>query len=114
MVVGLHWRRITDNPEHDAALAALRRGDPRGLSPSLKLEGHTSADCLIECERAFLWIEGKRNDWLEYSATWDVTRDQLARNAEAAPLVAKEHGKRSVVIVCHERPLKHHEEALLR
>ena len=114
---GRQWReyrrRITDNPEHDAALAALRRGDPRGLSPSLKLEGYTSADCLIECEHAFLWIEGKRNDWLEYSATWDVTRDQLARNAEAAWLVAKEHGKRSVVILCHEHPLKHHEEVLL-
>jgi hypothetical protein len=116
-VDGRQWReyrrRITDNPKRDVALTALRRGDPRGLSPSLKLEGYTSADCLIECEHAFVWIEGKRNDWLEYSATWDVTRDQLARNAEAAWLVATEHGKRSLVLVCHEHALKHHEEALL-
>ena len=85
-------------------------GDPWvigvGADP-LALDAHLGQDLLL------IWIEGKRNDWLEYSATWDVTRDQLARNAEAAWLVATEHRKRSVVLVCHEYPLKHHEEALL-
>jgi hypothetical protein len=59
----------------------------------LILEGPTSADWLIECERALIWIEGKRYDWLDPATTWDVARDQLARNVEAAWLLAQEQGK---------------------
>jgi hypothetical protein len=54
-------------------------GHGRELIP----EGPTPADCLIECEHAFIWIEGKRFDWLSPSTTWDVMRDQLARHVEA-------------------------------
>lgn len=114
---GRQWRqyrtRVTDNPARDAALAKLEQGQTSGIDARLKLEGRTSADCLIECAHAFIWVEGKRNDWLDYSTTWDVTRDQLARNAEAAWLLAKEHGRQSVVVICHEHPLKHHEQALI-
>lgn len=105
--------RVTENPARDAALTNLKKGQNRGIDARLKLEGSTSADCLIECERAFIWVEGKRNDWLDYSTTWDVTRDQLARNAEAAWLLATEQGKQSMLVVCHEHALKHHEQALL-
>jgi len=66
---------------------------------------------LIECERAVIWVEGKRNDWLDYSTKWDVTRDQLARNLEAAWLCTK--GKDFCLVICHEHPLKHHEELLI-
>lgn len=114
---GRQWReyqtRVTHNPARDAVLAKLKQGQKSGIDARLKLEGSTSADCLIECEHAFIWIEGKRNDWLDYSTTWDVTRDQLARNAEAAWLLAKEHGKQAALVVCHEHGLKHHEQALL-
>jgi hypothetical protein len=65
-------RRVIDNPGRDEALGTLDAGDAKGLSKNLKLEGPTHADCLIECERAFVWIEGKRNDWLSPSIKWDV------------------------------------------
>jgi hypothetical protein len=105
--------RVIENPQRDAALEKLYSGDSRGIDPRLKLEGETCADCLVECERAFVWIEGKRNYWLDPSNTWDVTRDQLARNVEAAWLLARESGKEFCVIVCYENRLKHHETLLI-
>ncbi len=114
---GRRWReyrsRVIEHPNRDAGLALLDRGQTAGIDRKLVLEGPTSADCLVECEQAVIWIEGKRNDWLDYSTTWDVTRDQLARNAEAAWLYASRLGKESCVIVCHEDRLKHHEQLLL-
>jgi hypothetical protein len=115
---GRQWReyqrRVISNPRKQEALDKLDQGESRGLDPRLRLEGATSADCLIECERAIIWIEGKRNDWLDYSTTWDVTRDQLARNTEAAWLYAKTLGKKDFcLILCHEGILKYHEELLL-
>jgi|SRR6267378_4471356 len=112
---GRNWRRydrrVIKNPRRADALAKLDAGDSQGTHRRLILEGKTAADCLIECERAVIWIEGKRNDWLDYSTTWDVTRDQLARNLEAAWLCAK--GKEVCLVICHEHPLKHHEELLI-
>jgi len=114
---GRRWReyraRVLENPQRAAALETLDEGEINGLDPKLILEGSTSADCLIECERAVIWIEGKRNDWLDYSTTWDVTRDQLARNVEAAWLYASPLGKDFCLVVGHEDQLKHHEELLL-
>ena len=113
---GGRWRefeqRVITNPQRDAARRLLETGDTR-IPPRLKLEGATHADCLIETAGAVIWIEGKRNDWLAPAITWDAVRDQLARNAEAAHLVAVSLRKRSLVIVCHEHPLKYHEQALL-
>src|SRR5215472_14481420 len=54
-------RRVIDNPRREEALRTLDAGDANGLSKNMKLEGPTHADCLIECERAFVWIEGKRD-----------------------------------------------------
>ena len=114
---GKKWReyrrRIIDNPRKAEALEKLDRGITRGLDPLLKLEGSTAADCLIECERAVIWVEGKRNDWLDYSTTWDLTRDQLSRNTEAAWLYSAALGKDFNLVVCHEYTLKHHEELLV-
>jgi len=104
-------RRVIKNPGRADALAKLDAGDSHGIDRRLILEGNTSADCLIECEKAIIWVEGKRNDWLDYSTTWDVTRDQLARNLEAAWLCAKD--KDFCLVICHEHPLKHHEELLI-
>ena len=42
-----------------------------------------------------------------------MTRDQLARNTEAAWLYANQLGKDFCLIVCHEHALKHHEELLI-
>ena len=114
---GREWReyrrRVADNPGKAAALEKLDRGEIKGIDRLLILEGRTAADCLIECEDAVLWIEGKRNDWLDYSTRWDVTRDQLARNAEAVWLYAQGLDKDACLIVCHEHRLKHHEELLI-
>lgn len=114
---GARWReyrrRVIENPRQADALEKLDRGETRGIGRKLVLEGQTSADCLIECERAVIWIEGKRNDWLDYSTSWDVTRDQLARNTEAAWLYAGRLGKDFCLVVCHEHSLKHHEEILI-
>jgi hypothetical protein len=114
---GRRWReyrrRVMENPRRDEALAKLRSGVTQGIDRRLKLEGSTSSDCLIECDQTVIWVEGKRNDWLAYSTSWDVTRDQLARNAEAAWLLAEAANKASVLVICHEQGLKHHEEALL-
>jgi hypothetical protein len=113
---GRQWReytrRVTENPSLAAALEALARGTGT-INPLLKLEGPTSADCLIECEHAVIWVEGKRNDWLEPSTKWDVTRDQLARDAEAAWIRATALEKDFCVLVCHEHSLKHHENLLV-
>lgn len=112
---GRRWReygpRVINNPSRADALAKLDTGDSHGIDRRLILEGPTSADCLVECERAVIWVEGKRNDWLDYSTTWDVTRDQLARNLEAAWLSAK--GKDFCLVICHEHRLKYHEELLI-
>jgi hypothetical protein len=115
-VDGRRWReyrtRVLDNPKKAAALAKLDAGST-AISPQLKLEGNTHADCLIQCEGAFVWIEGKRNDWLSPSITWDVTRDQLARNLEASWLLASQASKDFWLLICHEHELKHHEEELV-
>jgi hypothetical protein len=114
---GAKWReyrrRVMENPRRSEGLEKVDRRETQGLDRLLILEGKTSADCLIECKHAVVWIEGKRNDWLDYSTTWDVTRDQLARNTEAAWLYAGGVGKDFCLIVCHEFELKHHESLLI-
>jgi hypothetical protein len=112
---GRRWRefrdRVADRIEIDKALSTLRSGVlPR---PRFILEGKTHCDCLIECKKTFIWIEGKRNDWLDPSIEWDVTRDQLARNVEAVWSLAERAGKEYCVLLCHEGKLKHHEIQLL-
>jgi hypothetical protein len=92
-------------PAYDVRDASIPR--------ELKLEGSTHADCLIECEESFVWIEGKRNDWLSPSTKWDVTRDQLARNIEAAWRLAGQAGKDFWLLICYEDHLKHHEQELV-
>ena len=108
-----YQRRVIDNPGRDEALRRLDAGDPKGLSKELILEGSTHADCLIECTNAFVWIEGKRNDWLSPCIKWDVTRDQLARNVEAAWLLGGQAKKDFWLLICHEHELKHHEQELI-
>lgn len=118
---GKEYRRLLDVRHHkgrDATLSALDAGQnpfrDKRLA-ELRLEGSTSADCLIDCETALIWIEGKRNDWLSPCIDWDVLRDQLARNVEAAWLLARcrEPEVPFYFILCHERPLKHHERMLV-
>jgi hypothetical protein len=113
----LEIRRRMENPEKvEAVLQILSDGKQKPLPKSLAalvLEGPSHADCLIECERALIWIEGKRFDWLSPSTTWDVTRDQLARNLEAVWMLANAKGKEYCLLICHEHPLKHHEKLLI-
>ena len=54
---------------------------------------------------ALIWIEGKRFDWLDPSTTWDVTRDQLARNIEAVASLAGAASKDYRLLICHEDSL---------
>lgn len=114
---GRQWReyqrRVTDNPRKEEALRKLDAGHADGIPKELILEGSTHADCLIECEKAFVWIEGKRNDWLSPSTSWDVTRDQLARNLEALWQLASESQQDFWLLICHEHELKHHEQELI-
>jgi len=113
---GSQWKklrqRVADLDKVEKALAELGQGR-RTIQQSLVLEGPTHCDCLIECEYAFIWIEGKRFDWLEPSTTWDVSRDQLARNVEAVWWLASAAAKDYCVLICHEHALKHHETQLL-
>jgi hypothetical protein len=112
---GRRWnelrQRVEDRDEVERALASL--ADKKSIPRRLVLEGKTHADCLIECEHAFIWIEGKRLDWLSPSTTWDVARDQLARNTEAVWSLAEASEKDYRMLICHEHPLKHHEVSLL-
>lgn len=114
---GRRWRELRDrvlsHPGREQALTNLRQGSTTGIPTKLRLETATHADCLVETERVVMWIEGKRNDWLDPSTTWDVTRDQLARNIEAAWLYATKRGKDCCVVICHETELRHHERALI-
>lgn len=114
---GENWaklqQRVSDQSLVDKALADLASGQVK-LSRGLKLEGPTHADCLIECQNAFIWVEGKRFDWLSPSTTWDSSRDQLARNVEAVWQLADAVKKDYYVIICHEHPLKHHEAELVQ
>lgn len=105
-------RRVIDNPERERALALLDSGSI-SIPRELKLEGATHADCLLECNGAIVWIEGKRNDWLSPCIDWDVTRDQLARNLDAAFRLGQARGKDFWLLICHEYDLKHHEEELI-
>jgi hypothetical protein len=100
--------------ERDRIWKALGRPTTRDAFPQeLVLEGSTSCDCLIECDQALIWIEGKRNDWLASSIKWDVSPDQLARNIEAVWSLAQAFGKDYAIIICHEHQLKFHEVALI-
>jgi hypothetical protein len=114
---GRQWlslrERVADKGVAATTLQNLDSGKCAGMDKKLRLEGSTCADCLIECEHAFIWIEGKRNDWISPSIQWDVTRDQLARNVEAAWLLARAKRKEYCVLICHEDPLKHHETSLV-
>ena len=114
---GNEWRafqeRVRDNPNRENGLDQLKKGQRNGVPRKLILEGPTYADCAICCENALLWVEGKRNDWLATGTKWDVARDQLARNLEAAWLLAKETGNDFCVLLCYERELKHHEQLLI-
>jgi hypothetical protein len=114
---GRAWReyrhRVLENPGREEALATLARGES-SIPKDLVLEGPTHADCLIECEGCVISVEGKRNDWLGAGTKWDISRDQLARNAEAAWLWAGRCGAAEFrLLICHEHELKHHEQALL-
>jgi len=104
--------RMSDKGAISAALRTLEIGD-RMIPAKMTLEGATSADCLIECETAIIWIEGKRDDWLAAGTSWDVCRDQLARNIEAAWLIARETRREYCLIIAYEDQLKHHESALI-
>jgi hypothetical protein len=78
------------------------------------LEGTTYADCLIGCENAIIWVEGKRTDWLSPGTTWDPVRDQLARNLEAAWITALKREKADFcVLLCHEADLNPDEQDLV-
>ncbi|HNY41155.1 MAG TPA: hypothetical protein PKJ41_12200 [Bryobacteraceae bacterium] len=114
---GRKWRRYLDsvilNPRRDETLQKLDAGITHGIPAKLILEGRTHADCLIETESALVWIEGKRNDWLSSGTTWDLARDQLARNLEAAWILASAAVKDWWLLICHEHDLKHHEEHLI-
>ena len=103
--------RLADEGRCRAALRELGSGGTK--IGDLKLEGRSYADCLIECERAFIWIEGKRTDWLAASTTYDADRDQLARNVEAVWSTASKRAKDYCVLVCHESPLSEREKALI-
>jgi hypothetical protein len=104
--------RLSDRAAVAAAADKLDAGY-RSISRSYVLEGASHADCLIECEHAVIWVEGKRDDWLAPGTSWDVTRDQLARNLEAVWSLATAAGLDYCVIVAYEDTLKHHEQALI-
>ncbi len=114
---GRLWReystRLGKDQAKQKALAKLDGGTSTGISKQFIFEGPTHADCLIECEHALIWVEGKRNDWLSPCIKWDVTRDQLARNLEAAWILATAVEKDFWLVICHEHELKHHESALV-
>lgn len=114
---GRKWQelrqRVADPALVATALDCLAGGTTEGLLRTLKLEGPTHADCLIECANALVWIEGKRFDWLAPSTEWDVTRDQVARNIEALASLARTVGKDYRLLICHEYPLKYHERLLI-
>lgn len=114
---GRQWRvlreRLSDRNALQKALGLLETGNLGAVPRAFQLEGKTHADCLIECERLFIWIEGKRYDWLSPSTDWDVARDQLARNVEAVWSLARDVNKDYLLLICHEHQLKHHEVSLL-
>lgn len=113
---GRNWQELRSraaHPQREQWLALLDQGISNGLPGRLCFEGPTCCDCLIECERAIIWVEGKRNDWVATSTEWDVTRDQLARNLDAASIFAAEKGKPFVVLICYENELRQHENLLI-
>ena len=114
---GKRWqeyeKRLSNSKLTEAALLQLSLGNTKGVNKKLIFEGKTNADCVLECEHSIIWVEGKRFDWLTPSTTWDVHRDQLARNVEAAWILTKKKNKDFCVIICHEHALKHHERNLV-
>lgn len=107
-------KRVANRAKVRKAIEVLKSDtNPPRVPRDLILEGPSHADCLIECDHAYIWIEGKRYDWIAPSTTWDVSRDQLARNVEAVWSLADKANKEYRVVICHEFPLKHHETALL-
>lgn len=112
---GRRWRELAARAASVRDLDALcdRLGGGLTLPDGLVLEGATSGDCVIECDQAVIWIEGKRNDWLASGTTWDSARDQLARNLEAAWQLAAPTGREFCVLICFEEELRYHDQLLV-
>lgn len=114
---GRRWReyerRVTKHPKRDETRRRLQQGICTGIPRDLVLEGSTCSDCLIVCRHLVIWVEGKRDDWLDTACTWDVMRDQLARNVEAAWLYAAPRDKDYCMLLCYEDHLKYHEQLLV-
>ena len=108
------YARRVSHPQKDEVLRRLDAGGTSAIPAQLRFEGDSCCDCLIECKSALVWVEGKRNDWLAASTTWDVSRDQLARNLEAVWSLARKCEKDYWLLICHEGELKHHEECLIQ
>jgi hypothetical protein len=69
---GKRWEELRGRvANRDQVLRAHANGS--SLPRKYVLEGPTHSDCLIECADAFIWIEGKRNDWLSTSIDWDLS-----------------------------------------
>lgn len=105
--------RVGNHPRLDETVLRLAEGNRDGVPTDLILEGSTRCDCLIEGEHAIIWVEGKRFDWLSPGIRWDITRDQLARNLDAAMRLAAQLGKNFYFLLCHEGTLRHHETCLI-
>jgi hypothetical protein len=99
--------------EGDKLAEIVRRADS-GDARLKVLEGTTYADCLIDCEGALIWVEGKRTDWLSPGTTWDPVRDQLARNLEGAWMTGFEKRKEFCLLLCHESDLSEDEQDLVK
>jgi hypothetical protein len=106
------YKRV-NHPRVREVLTKLDCGDATSVPRELRLETASCCDCLIECQSAVIWIEGKRNDWLSSGTEWDITRDQLARNLESVWSLASRQSKDYWLLICYERELKHHEECLI-
>src|SRR5690348_10695248 len=93
-----------EQAKRDALSALAARGAARSRRQWWAFEGFTHVDAVIATSKLVLLVEGKRTDALSSRTDWLTRRGQLARNLEAAGVVAG--GRHSFVMSCDVKPLR--------
>ena len=99
-LVGNHGRVAQAEAQKEALDQLERLGAVDSLRKWWAFEGFTTVDCVLETDKALLFIEGKRKDTLSPSTEWFEGRNQLLRNLETCSEAAR--GKEFGVLLIAE------------
>jgi len=92
---------LRQEAQREAIRSLMLHGPRASRNQWWALEGFTSVDCYLETSDMVLLIEGKRTESVSLGTDWCATRNQIARNLEAARNAAQ--GRRYAVLLLGEQ-----------